>query len=290
MALLELLLLLPVLATDPNPACAETEGLQSLDEQQLDLAAYEAVRDDVLPRAVAAFSDMIRRDEHDSFAYMWRGHMHIRLGDLAAAEGDFAHAVDTVGQRVSTADENEAFALAAKKAQLGLSLRRVRERLAVKHLPAASGTPTAVRISPVQRIHHSELSHERFHAEFAVPRKPVIIEGFESLTPDANGLSLTSLRAACGHLTVPLKHHEPTSTSWGALEARQGNEALSFGEYLDQLASGTIPDGFVFDWSMRKVDGCRAVLAELSVPSYFTASILSGYGPSVCRQRIIPLA
>ena len=155
------MLLLVTAATLAEPQC-DINSLHTLDEASLDLAAFEAVRDDDPQRASACFADMLRRDPADAFASMWRGHMAVRLGDLVAAESAFTHAVDAVGERLWVEDDNEAFAQAAKHAQLSLSLRRVRERLAAAALLPAPDPSHPLRVVPIARVHRRDLSHARF--------------------------------------------------------------------------------------------------------------------------------
>ena len=58
------------------------------------------------------------------------------------------------------------------------NLQHIRERLASSQQPSCS-SDEALTIEAIPRVHHNDLGHARFVAEFANTRVPVIIEGFE---------------------------------------------------------------------------------------------------------------
>ena len=253
-------------------------------DEQLDLMAFEGLRDDEINKATEAFTTMLLRDSSDAFAHMWLGQLAVRQGDLKRAEGEFQSAVAKVETRMAADDAAEQYAIKAKKAQMELSLLRVRERLA--GLPATNSdqpscsSDEALVVEPVQRVHWHDLGHKRFRDEFAVPRKPVIIKGMESIAEPY--WSAAHLRKVCGALPAPLRQHDTSSTSWGGL-AEMGSQR-SFADHLDHLESGSAGNEFVFDWPLRTSTGCAALLDGLSVPSYFTDQTVSAYGPSLFAQ------
>ena len=127
-----------------SAAVVETPAPRDVSADALDLEAFECVQADSLECAVAAFSELVRRDPGDAFAHMWLGHIAVRQGDLARAEHAFERAVETVEARMERSDPAEQFAAKAKKAQISLSLRRVRERRAIGSGGRGGGT-AAVR-------------------------------------------------------------------------------------------------------------------------------------------------
>ena len=274
----------------------------------MDLAAFEALRDDRLEAAQAAFSEMLSLDDEDAFAAMWLGMIAVRRGNLTLAEGAFTHAVASVEQRMMAQDENEAFAVAAKRAQLELSLRRVQERMTPRQRALDSeavssaaadgggggggGPRCLLNVTPIRRVHYREMGQAEFEEQHAAARRPVIIEGFGSLARDgAPRWSLEHLRATCGHLRPPLARFSASSASWAGMF--KGRPPASFAAYADGIkASGEerAPgggEGMVFDWALRhkgEGEGCAALLDELQVPSFFSNTIVSGYGPSLFVQ------
>ena len=90
------------------------DAIGQLNNDALDAAAFEAIRDDHLEAAENAFAEIISRDSEDAFAPLWLGTVAIRKWDLRLAEKAFAHAVKTVDNRMWVEDENEGFALGAK--------------------------------------------------------------------------------------------------------------------------------------------------------------------------------
>ena len=264
-----------------------------MDEDDLDLTAFNAMKADDLVTAQATFSELLLRDSEDAFAAMWLGHIAVRQANLPLAEAAFSHAVESVSSRMWVEDANEEFALLAKRAQLSLSLRRVRERRSVPTSATSDDSEAAgLIVSQIPRVHWSELSHEQFKKDFATARRPVIIEGFDSLSEPA--WSVDRLRSVCGPLPAPVRRFEKTSTAWGGLESAlpEGSATPTFGDYLDALAAvgydgkAAGPEGgaVLFDWSLRLKGGCAALLPSLRIPSYFGQEVVSGYGPSLFVQ------
>lgn len=268
-----------------------------LDSDGLDLATFEAMRDDDLASAQEAFSELIRRDSDDAFAAMWLGMIAVRRSDLQSAELAFAHAVKHVDSRMWVEDEAEGFSLGAKRAALQLSLRRVRERIGnVEAGPSqtqrggAADGERLLRVEPIERVAHQELGQSAFEERYADPGVPVIITGFGSLSPEP--WSVQHLRAKCGHLVEPrVVEHDPRSATWAGMHLKR-DPPKTFAEYLDQLTASaeaeaedeTEAPGMVFDWGLRNDGGCRALLDSLGVPSYFTSTLVAAYGPSVFVQ------
>ena len=82
------------------------DDLTAMSEDEIDLAAYSALRDDDLDAAAAAFGEMVRRDEGDAFAHMWLGQVAVRAGDLERAERAFERAHATVDARVAASTQH----------------------------------------------------------------------------------------------------------------------------------------------------------------------------------------
>ena len=248
-----------------------------LSEEQLDLIAYQAMQDNDLVLARATFKEILFRAQGDAFAHMWLGQIDVQLNDLESAEQHFAAAVETVEARMASSDAAEAFAIRAKKAQMRLSLKRVRERRA----SFTSQQGGSLRVAHIPRVHWRQLGHSRFAHEFSIPRKPVIIIGFEDGITQPY-CSMQHLRELCGHLRAPLRRHATDATSWGGL-IDVGSQ-MTFAQHLDSLERGDAGDAFVFDWPLRTASGCQALLDELHVPSYFTGRTIHAYGPSLFAQ------
>lgn len=272
-----------------------SRGFAGLDEDAIDLAAFESVRDDDLPTALAAFATMLSHDREDAFAAMWLGNLAARKGNLPLAERALAHAVAHVGRRMQVEDNKEAYAVAAKRKQLELSLRRVRERRAGLTGGSSSGNGSAgggagdgagggaggagggaaggsvgvLRVLPIRRVHHSQMGQLAFEAEHAEPRLPVIIEGFGSLSTclssdggsdQCSAWTIELLNATCGHLRPPLATYSATSASWAGMFKSQ-QPPSSFGAYLDAVSSadGSSPtDGSPTDGSSQSGDGSQS--------------------------------
>ena len=294
-----------------------------IEDDQLDLMAFEAIRDHRLSTAMAAFGEILTRDDEDAFAAMWLGMIAVGRSDLKLAEVFFAHAVSAVDKRMCVEDDSEAFALAAKRAQLELSLQRVRQRM-----EPAAGTAAArplLRRTSIRRVHYTEMGQAHFEEAHAEARRPVIIEGFPPLASPP--WSIEELRRTCGRLRPPLVHYSATSASWAgmfkdgpppsSLEAfldaitAKGHKGGSGGDsggssgggshsdghggthddsHAEEVAAGgeaVLGRGMVFDWALRQKGegaGCAALLETLHIPSYFGNTILSGYGPSLFIQ------
>lgn len=264
-----------------NAAYAGGTRFIDASNDRLDLIAYEAMREDNLALAKEAFTEILSRDSEDAFAHMWLGQIAVRLGDMDSAENEFTAASAKVESRMSAADDAEAYARRAKRAQLDLSLQRVKERHASQADMATFRAEDAIQVDSIPRIHRRDLGHSRFQEEFSYPRQPVIIEGFEEGITEPY-LSIDRLRDLCGELPVPLRRHAATATSWGGLEEMGRQRTLA--EHLDSLEQGTDSGAFVFDWPLRSPSGCQRLLNELRVPSYFTGGIVSAYGPSLFAQ------
>lgn len=283
--------------------------MSQLDDDGIDLAAYEAMKSDNLGAAQAAFSELLRRDGDDAFAAMWLGMVAVRGGDLKLAEAAFAHAVENVDARMWVEDENEGFSLGAKRAGLELSLRRVRERRAaveatVAHQAAVNATgedtPSAsslLRAIPIRRVHYSSLGHQEFEAQHAGTGVPVIITGIDTLShPQEDGVpqswTFEYLRKTCGARTPRVLQYNSESATWAGMHMKREAPA-TLSAYLDALehassasessdAAGDV--GVVFDWGLRLEGGCKELLTSLAVPSYFSNTIVAGYGPGLFIQ------
>ena len=265
---------------------AEPAGGDAMDDDALDLAAFEAMRDDDLQSANAVFNEMLLRDSDDTFAAMWLGMIAVRRWDLKVAEMAFAHAVATIDRRMWVEDAREAYSLEAKRAGLELSLSRVRERLAA----AADGgsddeaaSAERLRPTPIRRVAFHDLSPEEFVRRHADAREPVIITGFDSLADaDAPTWSLEHLRATCGHLPARVVQYNERSATWAGMH-KAADAPATFALYLDALARGESAR-VVFGWGLRLEGGCRALLETFRVPSYFSDTIVAGYGPELFVQ------
>ena len=140
-------------------------------------------------------------------------------------------------------------------------------------------------VAPIRRVAYWELGQREFeeaHAELGVP---VIVTGFDSLSREP--WSIEHLRRECGHLTPRVAQFNPRSATWAGMHLeREAPE--TFAGFLDRLAAGAGegPEGagVVFDWGLRLEGGCRALLRTLSIPSYFTRTIVAGYGPGLFVQ------
>ena len=261
-------------------ACVALTDTHAMSEDQLDLLAYQSLQTDDLGAATAAFDEMLARDEADAFAHVWLGLIAVRNGDLVRAEAAFSAAVSKVEARMEASDAAERYAASAKKAQMEQNLRHVRERLASSQRPSCA-VDGALRVDAIPRVHRDALGHARFVTEFATPRVPVIIEGFEGGLAEPYW-SLAQLRSVCGDAAAPMRRHAPGATSWAAL-AEHG--ARTFGDYLDELGGGTAGADFVFDWPLRpRRTGCPALLEGLGVPSYFTDGTIAAFGPALFAQ------
>ena len=263
-----------------------TPAITSLDDDALDHAAFVAVRDDALEDAVAAFAEVLRRDSADAFAAMWLGMLAVRR-DLYLAERAFSHAVEHVEQRMWVEDEAEAFALAAKRAGLEMSLRRVRERIAAAEAKQAHNSTveetSLVRPQPIRRVDWREIGQAEFESSHAEAGVPVIITGIGSLTRDgAPPWTLDYLRATCGHLPPRVAAFNPRSATWAGMH-KAPDAAGTFSEYVDALLAGD-GSGVVFDWGLRLEGGCKELLSTFAVPSFFTRTIVAGYGPGLFVQ------
>ena len=268
------------------------DAIGQLNNDALDAAAFEAIRDDHLEAAENAFAEIISRDSEDAFAALWLGTVAIRKWDLGLAEKAFAHAVKTVDNRMWVEDENEGFALGAKRSILELSLRRVRERLAAldakaAHAARSESSTDLLRRLPIRRVHYRDLGQAEFESSHAEAGVPVIVTGFESLA-GAMPWSFEHLRATCGHLSPRVVQYNPRSATWAGMHLARRPPA-SFAEYLDSLTIDNGDDnvedrGVVFDWGLRLEGGCRDLLSTFAVPSYFTHTIVAGYGPGLFVQ------
>jgi hypothetical protein len=293
-------------ATTISPAGTLANGgddLSSADDDGLDLLAFNAIRDDALPVARAAFTEMLARDGEDAFASMWLGMVAVQQANLKLAEKAFAIAVANVANRMWVEDDKEAFALAAKRAQLELSLRRVRERMAPFEAAnsheqtndESGASERLLRKTPIRRVRHWEMGQAEFEAQHQVPRLPVIIEGFSSLASEGSpAWSAQHLLAKCGHLKPPLAQFSATSASWaGMFKAKATAPPENLAAYLEAITSQGSSwgeeggGGMVFDWALRhkgEGEGCSALLEHLLIPSYFGGTIVSGFGPSLFVQ------
>ena len=261
-----------------------------LSDNEIDFAAYEAVQNDNIGRALEIFGELVARDGDDAFAAMWIGMLAIRRNNLQLAESAFSRAVSKIESRMWVGDANEGYALGAKRAGLELSLQRVRERLAAQEAKSAYATNQAnsadgdahaefVKVASIRRVHHRELGQAEFEAQHAKAAIPVIVTGFESLADDDAPLwsDLEHLRAKCGHLVPRVVQHDPSSATWAGMHLASQPPA-TFAEYLDGLLAAPNDSGLgaVFDWGLRVEEGCRELLASFRVPSYFTSTIVAG--------------
>ena len=203
-----------------------------LSDNEIDFAAYEAVQNDNIGRALEIFGELVARDGDDAFAAMWIGMLAIRRNNLQLAESAFSRAVSKIESRMWVGDANEGYALGAKRAGLELSLQRVRERLAAQEAKSAYATNQAnsadgdahaefVKVASIRRVHHRELGQAEFEAQHAKAAIPVIVTGFESLADDDAPLwsDLEHLRAKCGHLVPRVVQHDPSSATWAGCES-----------------------------------------------------------------------
>ena len=182
--------------------------------EQLDLAAHEAIKVDHLPDASQAFAQMLQRDPLDAFAHAWLGQIAIRDGNLVDAEREFRQAASKVEARMSASDPAELYARRVKQVQTEESVQRIRERLDGGE--GSCTAETALRISPVTRLHRSALSNPRFMTDFAHARRPVVITGFDDGLAERYW-SFDRLRDVCGDMRAPLRRHEAASSTWAGL-------------------------------------------------------------------------
>lgn len=124
--------------------------------------------------------------------------------------------------------------------------------------------PAALRVEAVARVAASELTVDEFSRLYAVPRRPVVIEGAD--LPDLDAF-LRSLEPF-GESRVPLRRHETGSRTWAALSQKIGETTL--GAVLEKRRSGTNgSELLVFDWPLPEA-------VRFPVPPYFAGDVLAG--------------
>ena len=152
--------------------------------------------------------------------------------------------------------------------------------------------PHGVRVARSDAI--VGLAQERFEAEFARARRPVVVTGLlemESAQEMRAATTLAELRSTCGHLPVPTRVHDSASTAWAGLkEVRfclshmRSRACLTLGSFRVQASGlpntsrdrglgGTLAEwldsegeSFVFDWSLHAPEA-RAANTGLILPT-----------------------
>jgi len=135
--------------------------------------------------------------------------------------------------------------------------------------PLGELAPT-VSFTDVPRVHARDLTFKRFFEEFAMLRRPVIIEGLDfGLEPES---AWDEIRELCGEVLLDKLQRTSDCCDWSSLE--YFTSGMTLGEWMDEVRAGRSHDGRVlFDFSLMDADAreqCPKLMQRLIIPRYFT--------------------
>lgn len=142
-----------------------------------------------------------------------------------------------------------------------------------------NGTLFDFSFEDVPRISIHDLSFQRFFTEFALARRPVVIEGLDVGIDVAAAWS--DINNSCGAMILNVLHRlKDDHASWARLEKLEIQD-LTLTQFMHMVEENQLLNStMVFDSPLQpnkrdssKMFGCRALLDRLIVPRYFTMDI-----------------
>ncbi len=165
-------------------------------------------------------------------------------------------------------------------ASLGWKNKKIRKAYKkLRHLEAKSKLGTSnsseMKVLLVDRVHWRNLSYKDFIQKYAIPKKPVVIEGY-SERMFREQWSRDYFKEKCYDKEVNLVRFNPEAKTWGNLEFV---DRVKLGDWLSmshEQANGSM----VFDYTLPI--NCHEVMSDFIMPKYFSDDYIQkiNYEPS----------